>query len=354
MAACGSAGTTPIAEDASGSAVTEGGADEGAPRPDGSTVSDAGDATNGPKPDAYDATTDVSPCIGKLGCEVIAAGQAGPYGIAVDGTGVYWANIGTAPRYVDGAIMKLDAAGNAPTALAAGERGPRFVALDESNVYFTNYYGWTVRKVPKTGGTVVTIAQGSSTRGIAVGGGNVFFANGSAMGTIARVSVMGGNVEMLAAGQASPMALAIDATTLFWTNFSGSTVASVDASDATDASTPVRIVADQQGGPAIVAAAGGRVVWSDSATGTVMALNAASVTPTALATGQKTPWGVALSGDVVYFTNAGDGTINRTPVAGGTVEPLASGARTPRLIAVDDHNVYVTDEAAVTILKLGR
>ncbi|MEP7122974.1 MAG: hypothetical protein ABJE95_18750 [Byssovorax sp.] len=63
---------------------------------------------------------------------VIAMGQATPHGIAVDGTGIYWAN------KEDGTINKAPLAGGAITVLAKGQMTPENVAVDATHVYWTD------------------------------------------------------------------------------------------------------------------------------------------------------------------------------------------------------------------------
>ena len=73
----------------------------------------------------------------------IAMGQAGPHGIAIDATSVYWAN------KEDGTINKAPLAGGATTVLAKGQMSPENVAVDALHVYWTDPKADLVVRVAK-------------------------------------------------------------------------------------------------------------------------------------------------------------------------------------------------------------
>jgi hypothetical protein len=110
-----------------------------------------------------------------------------PIGIAIDSTSVYgavnnnwWAG--------NGSVQKISINGGSATTLASGLNAPVYIAVDATSVYWTEnlvYNGGTseqgngtgvVKKVPKGGGTVTTLASGlNASGGIAVDSTNVYW-----------------------------------------------------------------------------------------------------------------------------------------------------------------------------------
>jgi hypothetical protein len=93
--------------------------------------------------------------VGKSGgiATVFASGQPNmAYGIAVDGSNVYWVEQATMMSIQDGAVKKVPLAGGAVvtvTTLASGLASPKCIAVDGSNVYWTETAGPSPRKIAK-------------------------------------------------------------------------------------------------------------------------------------------------------------------------------------------------------------
>lgn len=132
-------------------------------------------------------------------------------GIAVDAVSVFWAsttnkNIGR--NKIGGGSLATAGTGTAPWG----------IALDATNVYFTDGSG-TIDTCPKTSSATTQLASGQGNpQGIAVDATHVYWVNnaGGANGVMA-VPVGGGTAVPLAAASA-PVRIAVDATSLYFTD----------------------------------------------------------------------------------------------------------------------------------------
>jgi hypothetical protein len=85
--------------------------------------------------------------------------------LVVDGTAVYWIDLGG-----DVETLGKAQAGEPPMVLATGQASPVRMAFDDTNLYWTNSGGnvpgtGSVMMVPKRGGTPVVLASGQSSPG---------------------------------------------------------------------------------------------------------------------------------------------------------------------------------------------
>ena len=142
------------------------------------------------------------------------------WGIAVDGTNVYWAWSEPNPSN-PAPIMKMAVDGGPATTLATGN-GVRGFAADGVNLYWTNSGDDTVRKVPLGGGSVSTIAANLSALGeIATDGHYVYVTSTRQCGSVLKIAVDGSSITMLATGQVGVISIAVDATSVYWPGPSG-------------------------------------------------------------------------------------------------------------------------------------
>jgi hypothetical protein len=115
------------------------------------TNSGTSSATGGLVLDGSVMTCPVSGCVGSP--TILASNQANPEGIAVDSTGVYWTNFGSAANAnlgSGGQVMKCAIAGcgNSPTVVTSNMQGPTEIALNPSLITWGDFRGlvWVLAK----------------------------------------------------------------------------------------------------------------------------------------------------------------------------------------------------------------
>jgi sugar lactone lactonase YvrE len=143
------------------------------------------------------------------------------------------------------------------------------------------------------------------------------------------------------------LALAVDATSVYWSTYAGNILSVPLAGGA------AKTLATGQSEPEDIAVAADGVYWVNYTGGTVMKASLAGGDATAVLSGQSYPSGIVVDASNVYFAGTGIG-VRKISHSGGTVTPLATGTGVhPWKLALGATNVYWADTGAVMSVPLG-
>jgi hypothetical protein len=148
--------------------------------------------------------------------------------------------------------------------------------------------------------------------------------------------------------------MAIDATSVYWTNCGDPTGGYV-------------LSVPKAGGEVVTLAAGDRlsgiavdstsVYWvagtSDASSGTIMAVPVGGGTPTTLTSRPGPPAHLAVDASYVYWSELMAGTVMKVPLTGGAPTTVASAAPSPWQIALDETDVYWIGQGVMKAPKVG-
>ncbi len=223
------------------------------------------------------------------GVTTLVTGQNSPFGVAVDGSHIYWADT------LAGTIMEANLDGTGVTTLVSSQIFPFGVAVDGSHIYWTDFAdsgqtaNGTVMAANLDGTGVTTLATGQNGPwGMAVDNSHIYWADAYA-GTIMEANLDGTGLTAVVTGQNNPTGVAVDSSHIYWTDGGLNTV-----NEANLDGTGVTTLATDQNGPLWVAVDSSHIYWTDANAGLVMEANLDGTGTTTLATGQNDPLGVAV------------------------------------------------------------
>ncbi len=320
-----------------------------------------------------------------LGCSassrdprLLASGQQSPTSIALANGNAYWVN-DTYAKYGGGGIIECATTGcdNAVTLLA--QDFPSQLAVDRMDIYWATTAAYSnvpsVQRCSLSGcmpAEAITGHEGCPVH-LAIDSTSIYWTNGAPAAATPRCSTpgqvtkcpltgCGSSATLVAAGQASPSAIAVDASSVYWANVDDGTIVSCPLSGC---GAPM-VLAKGPPGPRGLAIDGLNIYWTNPMAGTVnkCALTGCNAA-TLLATDQNFPDAITVDASAVYFTTTGGdlvdeigvGSVVRCPLdgcgAGGSrPQVLGSGQKGPRSIAVDATSVYWTNMDDGTVIRV--
>jgi hypothetical protein len=200
--------------------------------------------------------------------------------------------------------------------------------------------------------------------GLAVGHGRMYFtlegtaANQYADGSIRYCADLdqgcGTTTELFASGLGRPLALSLDASHLYWTEF---TSGLVRACPRDDCSTPITISASSAGVFAIKAFAG-VVYWTHIGTSQILRCGLSCPAPIEIAGSQFSPREIDVDANAVYWPVPQDpqgrvATCSIQTTCGTTPVVLATGQRAPEHVAAFGGSIYWTNLSEGSIKRCG-
>ncbi|HTF32484.1 MAG TPA: SUMF1/EgtB/PvdO family nonheme iron enzyme [Myxococcota bacterium] len=216
-----------------------------------------------------------------------------PYGVAVDGTYIYWTYTATNLGYsLDIGRANLDGTGVNQSFIPIGTGGTSGVAVDGTYIYWTLSSAIGRANLDGTGVNQSFISTGISSGpyDVTVDGTHIYWVNQD--GTIGRANLDGtGVTETFITGATYGVGIAVDGTHIYWTNDIANTIGRAN-------------------------------------------LDGTGVNQSFIS-GANYPFGVAVDGTYIYWTNLHSGTIGRANLDGtGVNQSFISGANFPYQIAV--------------------
>jgi hypothetical protein len=199
-----------------------------------------------------------------------------------------------------------------------------------------------------TGRCIEPIVTIPAPQALAVDATSIYFTENS--NSVGKAPIGGGKpVQLATVANTFPTGIAVDASFVYWTvnaNVYKVPLAGGSASPLASATNAQGITVD-----------GTSVYWTNGGTqfvanGSIMSVPLAGGNPTTLASGLKFPRQIVLSGGNVLFTEFDGGRVSSVPIGGGAPTPLATTQVGAYGIAVDSTSAYFTDFQPGTVMKV--
>jgi hypothetical protein len=140
----------------------------------------------------------------------VASSLNDPWGLASDGTFLYW------PNSDNGTISKMARTGGPISSLATGQDHPTKIVVDSHNAYWMTQFGIGQTGLDGSGGVTTPIP--GTPADLALDATHVYCTDTSG-GSVWRTPIGGGPVVKVAEGQDGPTAIAVDHDAVYWIEF---------------------------------------------------------------------------------------------------------------------------------------
>ncbi|AKT43347.1 hypothetical protein [Chondromyces crocatus] len=283
------------------------------------------------------------------GVTELAGLQGEPNHLAVDGTNLYWTSVTDVNL---GEVRQMPKQGGAVLNLGVDQPLPGAIAVNATSVFWANLNSPVINRatigIPDAG---LFAQDAGALWGIAADAEAVYWTRDDgelANSGIVRAPLNGGAHTLIVPGSETPYAIAIDSTSVYWTDRSAGQVLKAPLTGGTP-----EILAETQPQPYSIAVDAAHVYWTNracspgggQAVDCVMRVRKDGMDqPVSLADGQSVPYSIAVDGQHVYWTDAGLQRVLRTPVEGGAIETLASTQAGLVHMVIDDTHVYWANE----------
>jgi hypothetical protein len=257
--------------------------------------------------------------------------------------------------------------------LASEQNFPAALAVDATSVYWVNsgydqqnppqtlQNNGSVMKVPLNGSSppIQLVASQIVPAAIAVDATSVYWTvlsdlQGSAKsGEIRKIPIGGGAIVPLATGENYPGTLALDATNLYWASIDTLSDGYINKVPRTGGSAAPVISPSPMYSAMALSVDTNNVYFAEPTKDLVGRVAVGGGTPTIIASGQSRPGRMAIDATYVYWVANGDSAVRKAPLGSMSATPtdVATGQSSPSAVAADSTGVYWTNSGDGTIMR---